>query len=353
MATRATSLPTPAPETWDAATMAVPWTESPFFDELLEASDLDDEQRRLATEFSERGYAVIDPEIPEATMDAAVEGLRGQFGKSRDSYDTRIQDSEMPAVREIALSPKVLDLLRTLYRREPIPFQTLNFEVGTQQDIHNDAIHFHCIPQRFMCGAWVALEDVDHDNGPLFYFPGSHRLPVYEMPDLGLPASQESYVRYVEALRRLMAVNGLEPEELHMRKGQAMIWAANLHHGGSAVLDPERTRLSQVTHYYFEDSLFYSPQGTDLVKGEVQLRDVRNLASGEMVPHVYRGEVIHRPERPGATMLEMRGHNGGGAEEPAQAPPAPAQPVPVPAGHGPAKRAWWRVRGKLRSMRST
>ena len=28
-----------------------------------------------------------------------------------------------------------------------------------------------------MCGVWVALEDMDMDNGPLVYYPGSHKLP--------------------------------------------------------------------------------------------------------------------------------------------------------------------------------
>ena len=31
-----------------------------------------------------------------------------------------------------------------------------------------------------MCGVWVALEDITEDNGPLHYYPGSHRLPDYD-----------------------------------------------------------------------------------------------------------------------------------------------------------------------------
>ena len=33
------------------------------------------------------------------------------------------------------------------------------------------------MPEGFMCGVWVALEDMDMDNGPLVYYPGSHQLP--------------------------------------------------------------------------------------------------------------------------------------------------------------------------------
>ncbi len=42
-------------------------------------------------------------------------------------------------------------------------------------------VHFNSIPQRFMCGVWVAMEDIAPDNGPLHYYPGSHKLPFYDM----------------------------------------------------------------------------------------------------------------------------------------------------------------------------
>jgi hypothetical protein len=37
-----------------------------------------------------------------------------------------------------------------------------------------------------------------------------------------------------------------------IKKGQAIIWHANLLHGGSPQTDKAKTRNSQVTHYYFE-----------------------------------------------------------------------------------------------------
>jgi hypothetical protein len=295
-----------ATRSWDAEAMEIPWVESPFFDTLLEQSDLDEEQRQLARQYSEQGYVVIDAEIPDEVIDGVIDGLRGEYGSARPGYGTRIQDADLPQVREIAGWTKVTDVLRMLYRRQPFPFQTLNFEVGTQQGVHNDAIHFHAIPHRFMCGVWIALEDTDAANGPLFYYPGSHKLPIYEMPDFGLPASTESYTDWGRAVEALLRAGGFELEELHAKRGQALVWSANLHHGGRPVLDANRTRLSQVSHYFFEPALYYSPQRTDLVKGTLHLRDVCDLRTGEMVPHVYRGEVIHRPTKPGITVVQFR-----------------------------------------------
>ena len=100
-------------------------------------------------------------------------------------------------MRALATAPKVLALLDELYGREPLPFQTLNFRRGTQQAPHSDALHFSTIPAGFMCGVWVALEDMDMDNGPLVYYPGSHLLP--EVHDAGARAGGQQ--GGVQALR--------------------------------------------------------------------------------------------------------------------------------------------------------
>lgn len=291
---------------WDPATMTLPWVESPFFPSLLAASELAPAPRELARHYAEQGYVVIDTGIPDDLIRGVVDGLGGTYREGVHAYDSRVQDAPHEAVRRVAASPTVLDLLRLFYRREPIPFQTLNFERGTQQRAHSDAIHFHSIPHRFMCGVWMALEDTDDSNGPLFVHPRSHRLPVYELRDLGLPVDAASYPQYEAFVEALMATQGLPRRELHLRRGQALVWAANLHHGGSRVLDPGRTRLSQVTHYFFADCLYYSPMGSDPVRGRIQLRRVTDLRTGAVVPHVHEGRALE----PSGTATDSRRSRG-------------------------------------------
>jgi hypothetical protein len=78
----------------------------------------------------------------------------------------RIQDAwqTVPEVKRLATNPEILRLLADLYGRRAIPFQALNFPVGTQQHFHTDSVHFSCCPERFMAGVWVALEDIDSTN---------------------------------------------------------------------------------------------------------------------------------------------------------------------------------------------
>lgn len=149
-----------------ATSINLPWVESPFFNQELQKTDLDPALAEQMRRYAEDGFLIFDPEVDESVLNSALAEVQPLYGN-----DLRKQDAwqTVPAVRQIAMASKIMEMLRLLYRREPIPFQTLNFPVGTQQRTHSDSIHFNSIPQRFMCGVWVALEDVRHDNGPLHY----------------------------------------------------------------------------------------------------------------------------------------------------------------------------------------
>ena len=248
----------------------------------------------LAEEYDRRGYLVFDPGIDMATIDAANAALGElylpegsgieRFGEIPYRNDRRIQDAwrVVAPVKAIATAPAVLEVLAKIYGRAPKPFQTLNFRFGTEQLPHSDTIHFNSRPSGYMCGVWVALEDIDRDNGPLVYYPGSHKWDEITMSEVDAFGSQESrlqrlrsrvrrhfrgperehnvdYPRYEAVVQSKVAGSGIAPEYAMIRKGQAFLWAANLVHGGSPRNDRTRTRLSQVTHYFFEGCRYYTP----------------------------------------------------------------------------------------------
>jgi len=179
----------------------VPAVESPFFDQLFTESDTDAKTLRAARDLHEHGFAILD--FPDKEIDSLAETIKrelhGDFDWKywraegmRKGVSLRVQDAwrDHEAVRRIACNRKMIELLSKLYGRRAWPFQTLNFPTGSQQHFHTDSIHFSSMPERFMCGVWVALEDIDEKNGPLHYYPGSQTLPIYRMCDLGLMASR-------------------------------------------------------------------------------------------------------------------------------------------------------------------
>ena len=270
----------------------IPWVESPLFPKLLAEAQLPREQENLVRTYAERGYVVFD--FPAADIDRLARKIRTSLSHTSEAPHGRVQDAwkSCISIRSIAANTDILAMLRLLYRREPIPFQTLNFPVGTEQLTHSDTIHFHCIPHRFMCGVWVALEDVDDDNGPLHVYPGSHKLPVWDMHALGLPSGCESYGIYEQAICAIVEELGLQKEPVLLKKGQAVVWAANLLHGGEYIRDPARTRLSQATHYFFEHCLYYTPMHSDPFLGTVAFRDIINIVDGRGVPNTYGGKPL-------------------------------------------------------------
>jgi hypothetical protein len=224
-------------------------------------------------QFERDGYLILDSAglAPEA-LDAIVDDVEGFYTSGPVRVENgvrlglRVQEAWKASenVKALALSPTILAALEELFERKPLPAQTLNFRVGSQQLPHSDAFHFNSEPRGFMCGVWVPLEDIDMDNGPLMYFPGSHKLKEATWDDVGFhgresdfPGHNEymterraQYERYVQRVRK--ENDYAEPEYALIRKGQALIWASNLLHGGAPQTDPKRTRHSQVTHYYFE-----------------------------------------------------------------------------------------------------
>ncbi len=254
-------------------------------------------------QFADDGYVFIDPEIDGTTIDGVVERVgHGLFGTNASQVhgkdpqrpgSGRVQDAWNfdDGVKRIARAPAILTQLADLYGRPPKPFQTLNFRIGTQQLAHSDTVHFNCFPQGFMCGVWVALEDIDETNGAVVYYPGSHKLPEFNLthvcaesdlasqreisqePSPWSPAAiwrrikgsslnystEKDYSLYEQFIQRQIAKFRLNPALATMKKGSAFIWAANLLHGGSPHADPNRTRHSQVIHYYFEGCRYHRP----------------------------------------------------------------------------------------------
>jgi ectoine hydroxylase-related dioxygenase (phytanoyl-CoA dioxygenase family) len=215
-------------------------------------------------DFERDGYVIVDFGFEPAVLDELVTTLHPYYNPEHlraPSFGARIQDAWkfVKPSHCLATHPNVLSALQQLFGRRPLPFQTLNFPVGTQQATHSDIIHFNSVPSGFMAGVWVALEDIDENNGPLRYFPGSHKLPEITMQDAGLRPGYEDYPDYEKFIARQVEKNGLEACAGLMPKGHALIWHANLLHGGSLHNDHSRSRHSQVTHYFFENCTYYTP----------------------------------------------------------------------------------------------
>lgn len=259
-----------------------------------------------AHDLAEHGFCLLD--LADETFRQRAEEIRTSLAPQFDlkgwregtAENLRLQDGwgQCTAVRELALHPVILEMLGCLYGRAPFCFQTLNFPVGSQQHFHTDAVHFHSYPHGFMCGVWMALEDVQADAGPLVYYPGTHRLPYRSAETEGFSPEEVAREPHPQRLfepiwRREVQQHGFQATAFLPRQGEVLVWHANLLHGGLPVKNRERTRWSQVNHFFFADCLYTTPMHSfDFAAGGACLRQPQDVATGRSRDDSVKGIMV-------------------------------------------------------------
>lgn len=153
-------------------------------------------------------------------------------------------------IRNMIAGEKLAPILRELLQGFPMVCNTLTFEFGSQQPFHFDTFYMPSPTQDKMIASWIALEDATDQNGPLAYYPGSHKIPPYLFSNgrtLAIPEEMDDFRSYMD---EQIAKFELEPQTLLAKKGDVLIWHSQLYHGGSEILDKSKTRKSLVTHYF-------------------------------------------------------------------------------------------------------
>ncbi len=141
-------------------------------------------------------------------------------------------------------------------------FQSINFLEGSQQATHSDSVHMTTFPLGYLIAVWIALEDIEKGSGVLHYYPGSHQLPYILTPDFEhgsnrLFLGENAYVNYEKKIAEVLQKNTFEKKEFLAKKGDILIWHANLLHGGNPITKNNSSRKSMVLHYYAKDVACY------------------------------------------------------------------------------------------------
>jgi phytanoyl-CoA hydroxylase len=158
------------------------------------------------------------------------------------------------SARVALFSEPIVHFLRAVFDDAPLLFQSLTFERGSQQSMHQDTAFVVTTSPLEFAASWIALEDIRAGSGELTYVDGSHRLPEYLFSGRykHWNAKRDGDDQRSE-WQTLMSTNaermGLEQKTFLPEKGDVLIWSADLAHGGSPVSDPSLTRKSLVGHY--------------------------------------------------------------------------------------------------------
>jgi len=227
------------------------------------------------------GYCVFRPGIPSSILDAVNADadrvwreqppyisyaynsrLRRFSGRDAENRrpSCRIADlhSDSAATLALYLEPEIHRYIGLCFGAPPLATQSLYFEWGSQQALHRDPIHVQAERPADLLAAWIALEDIAADSGPLMYVPGSHRLPYFQFEparyvhDFARDGEQGILAAQAWDDRQCRAA-GLSAVPFLARRGEVLIWHHSLLHGGSVQTNPGRTRKSLVVHFTRRD----------------------------------------------------------------------------------------------------
>jgi ectoine hydroxylase len=222
--------------------------------------------RQQLLSWSDKGFMILEQFFGDREIRLILEEIDRLVEKRKlhPTPDNKLlfANRVSPAIRAITHDQRLTGLLSFILDKEVVPFQTINFRFGSNQRAHSDSIHMTTYPLGYLIAVWIALEDTNPDNGPLFYYPGSHRLPYllnndFNEGETALQLGRKDYTDYEDRIEDIIAEKRLSKEVFLAKKGDVLIWHANLIHGGLPVVNPALTRNSMVIHYYAKDVIKY------------------------------------------------------------------------------------------------
>lgn len=240
--------------------------------------DISADEAASLTKFNEDGYFITHIDVTPADaeeIERDVDRLWRERGREiAFAYDSpprrfseadpvrdrrpryRIHDlhAASSAARRLYLHPTLHRYASLILGTTAVATQSLYFEFGSQQALHRDSIVVPTPEFGRLVAAWIALEDIAPESGPLVYVPGSQRFPFYRFGSDGYVYDptrhtahdvEKAMAFYDAELRK----SGRPVKAFTARRGEVLIWHSALMHGGALPADERRTRRSFVVHY--------------------------------------------------------------------------------------------------------
>jgi phytanoyl-CoA hydroxylase len=211
---------------------------------------------RLIDEFLTR-WEKFKSEIVIQYTDKLIEGEDMIGGRYRRMVNMHLV---LPELERLFTKNRALQVTDQLFGESTTLYTSLYFEIGSAQDFHRDTPYFWTNPGYNYFGVWLALEDTDERNGALTAIKGSHRqqdsldfreqIGKLDPDENGHPKAHSGVLwgNYQKRVQEACLKAGLVPSELHVKKGDVIIWHPQLMHGGAGILDDRRSRNSFVMH---------------------------------------------------------------------------------------------------------
>lgn len=249
----------------------IPWLDKSIdpvdFESKLEATDFSVSEKEAIRNWKENGYIILENYFSGSVVDSINQEidrlLKDKQNNINDFNKIMFANKQSDLIKNITLDKHITSILSFILGKEVIPFQTINFITGSEQRTHSDSIHMTTYPLGYLIAIWIALEDISPEQGALSYYPGSHRLNYILNKDYNKGGdslkigNEKHYSAYEDKIAEVARQSGISKKIFSAKKGDVLIWHANLLHGGEPITNTSLTRKSMVVHYFAKDVIKY------------------------------------------------------------------------------------------------
>ena len=215
--------------------------------------------------FAPAEAAAIRDAFMEANADGPLPGLSSIGEGVVDPADPllfypRMMNPHLHPAREVGtiahdflLDPRLEPVLAGLLGEEPLGVQTMFYfkPAGARgQELHQDNFYLRVKPGTCLA-AWLAVDDVDADNGGMKVVPGSH------LGEVACPQKADSAVSFTTDY--VPVPDGMEAVHCDMKAGDVLFFNGSLIHGSTPNTSQDRFRRSLIAHYVPRHSQELSP----------------------------------------------------------------------------------------------
>lgn len=248
-----------------------PWFDRPDALEIINKwkieGDITDDEFYHFRQFIIDGYMIYDNLIDDKLITSVNKEIDLAIAKGYQGYQdgssqrlTHLHNI-YPNIRKLFLDRRYLDVVEKIFQSRANPCQSLTYINGSQQDAHQDTIHLTSFPAGYMCGVWIALEDIKPDSGELEVYPKSHKLSRIYMDTVKCNKVKNDWGEFATKVVQKWhdAINSTCLNKVTYRpsKGTVLIWHENLMHAGSIRRNIDLTRRSIVFHCFAEGTIVY------------------------------------------------------------------------------------------------
>ena len=151
-----------------------------------------------------------------------------------------------PAVLQFLIDKRLYRPLADCFEDEPEAIGTLLVVDGSERLLYQDQ---YDLPD--CMSAWIAMVDINEDNGPLVVQPGSHtgRLVTISDAHLALQPGETRSGGYFSLVREAFRENGRDVMRVMVNQGDVVLFHGRLIHGGAPVRRPGTPRYALACHY--------------------------------------------------------------------------------------------------------